>query len=156
MFHLIRKYANRKLYDTLQKRFIRMEELVELVINREEVRVEDSDSHIDLTPLTVSKALLKYMQAGNEIPKALHSFLKRKKPERHRQNIDDETEIEDNLSYVPAEIRLLTKALDYLHAVTDILEEEPPYNKKLHDELYYSCVEFEKKLDVLRKKHGIL
>ncbi len=161
MFHLIKKYSNRKLYDTLQKRFIRMEELAKLVINREEVRVEDSDSHIDLTPLAVSKALIKYMQSGHEIPKVLQGFVKRgmvkkvKKEQNLYESEEEAEDTEDSLSYLPAEIRLLKKSLDYLHAVIDILEEEVPYNKKLHDEFYRSCVEFEKRLDGFRKKHRI-
>lgn len=46
---VIRKYANRRLYDTSESRYVTLEDIKLLVINKEEFRVEDSKSGDDLT-----------------------------------------------------------------------------------------------------------
>ncbi|MBB1485226.1 polyhydroxyalkanoate synthesis repressor PhaR [Oceanospirillum sediminis] len=46
---VIRKYANRRLYDTSESRYVTLEDIKQLVINKEEFRVEDSKSGDDLT-----------------------------------------------------------------------------------------------------------
>ncbi|OPX54362.1 polyhydroxyalkanoate synthesis repressor PhaR [Oceanospirillum multiglobuliferum] len=46
---VIRKYANRRLYDTSESRYVTLEDIKLLVINKEEFRVEDSKSGEDLT-----------------------------------------------------------------------------------------------------------
>jgi len=133
-----------------------MEELAELVINKEDVRVEDSDSQVDLTPLVVSKALIKYMRAGNLLPKDLKRWIKKQDAKTVIGDLQDiEEDEEESFPYLPAEIRLIQKALEYLDDVTIILQEEAPYNKKLHDEFYRTCIDFKKKLETIQKKHGI-
>jgi len=46
---VIRKYANRRLYDTSESRYVTLEDIKLLVINKEAFRVEDSKSGEDLT-----------------------------------------------------------------------------------------------------------
>ncbi len=46
---VIRKYANRRLYDTSESRYVTLEDIKLLVINNEAFRVEDSKSGDDLT-----------------------------------------------------------------------------------------------------------
>lgn len=46
---VIRKYANRRLYDTSESRYVTLEDIRQLIVDREEFRVEDSKSGEDLT-----------------------------------------------------------------------------------------------------------
>jgi polyhydroxyalkanoate synthesis repressor PhaR len=54
---LIKKYANRKLYDTTDKGYITMEKLSDLIKNGEEVKIIDNKSKDDITASVVSQLL---------------------------------------------------------------------------------------------------
>jgi len=55
--HLIKKYANRKLYDTKDKRYLTMDRLSELIKSGEEVSIVDNETGDDLTSSIVSQLL---------------------------------------------------------------------------------------------------
>ena len=55
--HLIKKYANRKMYDTTDKRFISREQLAELIKKGEEVAIFDNRTGEDLTTAIVSQLI---------------------------------------------------------------------------------------------------
>jgi hypothetical protein len=172
---LIRKYSNRKLYDTFQRKFITLDELLTLLIDQEDIRIEDSDTRIDITDLEVSKAIMRYINEGNDIPATLLNLLnminesKGKKKTSNRtasfalnvraaNNTDIERLAESNgdvLSYVPAEIRLLNKSVEYLNGAIRILNSETPFNSTLHHELYVVYKEFDRKLSNLKKKYRL-
>lgn len=46
---IIRKYANRRLYDTSESRYVTLEDIRHLILNQEEIYVEDSKTGEDLT-----------------------------------------------------------------------------------------------------------
>jgi polyhydroxyalkanoate synthesis repressor PhaR len=54
MAYVIKRYANRKLYDTQSKRYLTLDEVAILVRAGEEVQVVDADSGADLTGQTCS------------------------------------------------------------------------------------------------------
>ena len=56
--HLIKKYANRKLYDTNTSRYITLEGISELLKQGNEIEVLDRESGRDLTPLILSQIVL--------------------------------------------------------------------------------------------------
>lgn len=56
--HLIKKYANRKLYDTSTSRYITLEGISELVRDGHEIQVVDRDTGRDLTPLILSQIVM--------------------------------------------------------------------------------------------------
>jgi polyhydroxyalkanoate synthesis repressor PhaR len=56
--HLIKKYANRKLYDTRTSRYITLEGISELVRDGHEIKVVDRDTGHDLTQVTLSQIVL--------------------------------------------------------------------------------------------------
>jgi polyhydroxyalkanoate synthesis repressor PhaR len=62
--HLIKKYANRKLYDTGTSRYITLEGIAELVRNGHEIKVVDRDNGHDLTQLTLSQIVLSQEKHG--------------------------------------------------------------------------------------------
>ncbi len=54
----IKRYPNRKLYDTAQKRYISLEAVASLVRQGEEVNVVDNDTGEDLTALTLAQIIM--------------------------------------------------------------------------------------------------
>lgn len=55
--HLIKKYANRKLYDTTDKRYLTMDQLSELIKDGAEVAIVDNETGRDLTASIVMQLL---------------------------------------------------------------------------------------------------
>ena len=62
--HLIKKYANRKLYDTRTSRYITLAEIAELVRDGHEIQVVDRDNGSDLTQVTLSQIVLSEEKRG--------------------------------------------------------------------------------------------
>src|SRR3981081_1345918 len=62
--HLIKKYANRKLYDTRTSRYITLEGIAELVRNGHEINVVDRDNGHDLTQVILSQIVLSQEKHG--------------------------------------------------------------------------------------------
>ena len=61
--HLIKKYANRKLYDTRTSRYITLEGIAQLVRDGHEIKVVDSEQR-DLTQVTLSQIVLEEEKRG--------------------------------------------------------------------------------------------
>ena len=55
--HIIKKYANRKLYDTQDKQYLTMDRLAELIKSGAEVSILDNETGEDLTSAIVSQLL---------------------------------------------------------------------------------------------------
>jgi polyhydroxyalkanoate synthesis repressor PhaR len=55
--HRIKKYANRKMYDRTDKRYITMDQLSELIKSGEEVSIVDNNTGEDLTSAIVSQLI---------------------------------------------------------------------------------------------------
>jgi polyhydroxyalkanoate synthesis repressor PhaR len=55
--HTIKKYANRKMYDTTDKRYVSMEQLADLIKSGEEVSIIDNRTGEDLTSAIVSQLI---------------------------------------------------------------------------------------------------
>jgi len=62
--HLIKKYANRKLYDTETSRYITLEGISRLVREGHDIQVVDRDSGRDLTPLILSQIVVSEEKLG--------------------------------------------------------------------------------------------
>lgn len=68
---LIKKYSNRRLYDTDQSRYITIEELTETVRRGAEVRVVDAKTNEDLTQATLTQIILEGRGAAKLLPSRL-------------------------------------------------------------------------------------
>jgi polyhydroxyalkanoate synthesis repressor PhaR len=64
--HLIKKYANRKLYDTLNSRYITLEGISDLVREGHDIQVVDRDSGRDLTGLVLSQIVVGEEKRGDD------------------------------------------------------------------------------------------
>jgi polyhydroxyalkanoate synthesis repressor PhaR len=62
--HLIKKYANRKLYDTRTSKYVTLEGIGELVRDGHEIKVVDRDNGTDLTQVILSQIVLSHEKRG--------------------------------------------------------------------------------------------
>lgn len=62
---VIKRYANRKLYDTQDSKYVTLDRIAELVRNGEEVRVLDNKSQKDLTKVTLAQIIYEEQKSGN-------------------------------------------------------------------------------------------
>ncbi len=62
--HLIKKYANRKLYDTRTSRYITLDGIAQLVREGHDIKVVDRDTGSDLTQVTLSQVVLSEEKRG--------------------------------------------------------------------------------------------
>ncbi len=68
---LIKRYANRKLYNTQSSRYITLKGISELIENGEEVRVIDNETGEDITNVALSQILVDSEREGRQVPKSL-------------------------------------------------------------------------------------
>ncbi|HEX4213109.1 MAG TPA: polyhydroxyalkanoate synthesis regulator DNA-binding domain-containing protein [Candidatus Dormibacteraeota bacterium] len=64
--HVIKKYANRKLYDTRTSRYVTLEGISELLRLGEEIQVVERETGRDLTPLILSQIVASEEKRGSE------------------------------------------------------------------------------------------
>jgi len=65
---LVKKYANRRLYDTESSRYVGLEELAEKIRRGADVRVVDAQSGQDLTQSTLTQIILESRGAAKLLP----------------------------------------------------------------------------------------
>ncbi len=66
---IIKRYSNRKLYDTRSSRYVKLAELAELLRQGEEFTVVDNSSKEDLTQVTLAQILYEEQKTkGKEVP----------------------------------------------------------------------------------------
>src|SRR5438270_13596325 len=143
--HLIKKYANRKLYDTRTSRYITLEGIAQLVRDGHEIKVVDRDNGNDLTHVTLSQIVLseekrgpaRLVDAGGEMlhdrGQALLDYVKktlnvpadlRNQVERRREGL--ETMADDAIERALQRLRIRTRPdIDRLHERLDRLSARP-------------------------------
>ena len=63
---LIKRYANRKLYNTESSRYITLKGISELVRDNKDIRVVDNETGKDITPIILSQILVDDQRQGSE------------------------------------------------------------------------------------------
>jgi polyhydroxyalkanoate synthesis repressor PhaR len=58
MARVVKRYANRKLYDTTTSRYVALDDIATLIRNGEEVEVTDNETGADLTAVTFAQIIL--------------------------------------------------------------------------------------------------
>jgi polyhydroxyalkanoate synthesis repressor PhaR len=64
---IIKRYPNRKLYDTRAKQYINLADIEDLIRQGEEVQVIDHTSGVDLTTLTLTQIILEQQKNQNSL-----------------------------------------------------------------------------------------
>jgi len=72
---LIKRYANRKLYNTDTSRYITLKGIAQLIEQGEEVRVIDNETGEDITSVALSQILVDNERAQRAVPRTLLSDL---------------------------------------------------------------------------------
>jgi polyhydroxyalkanoate synthesis repressor PhaR len=72
---LVKRYANRKLYNTQTSRYITLKGIADLLEQDEEVRVIDNETGEDITSITLSQILVDTERANRAVPGSLLSGL---------------------------------------------------------------------------------
>src|SRR6187399_1329785 len=54
---IIKRYANRKLYDTQHSRYVTLDQISEMIRNGDEVKIVDNKSKEDLTSVTLAQII---------------------------------------------------------------------------------------------------
>jgi len=65
---LIKKYANRRLYDTAGSRYITLDELAEIIRTGKDVRIVDAKTNEDLTQVTLAQMILENGRTARLLP----------------------------------------------------------------------------------------
>jgi len=65
---IIKRYSNRKLYDTDESRYVTLAEIAEMVRNGEEVRIIDNRTKEDLTSVTLAQIVFEEEKRANRTP----------------------------------------------------------------------------------------
>ncbi len=74
---LVKKYGNRRLYDTVSSRYITLEELTQKIIEGAEARVVDAKTGQDLTPETLTQIIMEGRGGESLLPVGLlHSLIR--------------------------------------------------------------------------------
>jgi polyhydroxyalkanoate synthesis repressor PhaR len=78
MAYVIKRYSNRKLYDTQESRYVTLEEIEEMIRAGKEISVTDASSGEDLTSVTLTQIILENERARRTaLPSAfLHQLVK--------------------------------------------------------------------------------
>jgi polyhydroxyalkanoate synthesis repressor PhaR len=139
MARLIKRYDNRKLYDTEGKRYVSLEDIAALVRAGEEVEVTDNTTGDDLTAQTLAKVILE-ANAGRGLPQAqfLHEILRA----GGKAVAVSVSQLERGLD------KLVEASLDRMKSVREVREEMARIRKDV--------VRLEKAIDALsaEKEHG--
>src|SRR5260370_399365 len=54
---IVKRYANRKLYDTQRSRYVTLDQIAEMIRSGEDVKIIDNNSKEDLTSITLAQIL---------------------------------------------------------------------------------------------------
>ncbi len=78
MAYVIKRYSNRKLYDTQESRYVTLEEIEEMIRAGKEIAVADASSGEDLTSVTLTQIILENERTHRSaLPSAfLHQLVK--------------------------------------------------------------------------------
>ena len=65
---IIKRYANRKLYDTQRSRYVTLDQIAAMIRAGEDVKIVDNNSKDDLTALTLTQILFEEEKKGGFLP----------------------------------------------------------------------------------------
>jgi polyhydroxyalkanoate synthesis repressor PhaR len=65
---IIRRYSNRKLYDTVDSHYVTLENIAALIRSGEDIQVVSKDSGQDITAATIAQIIFEETKNGKALP----------------------------------------------------------------------------------------
>ena len=65
---VVKRYANRKLYDTQRSRYVTLEQIADMIRSGEDVKIVDNNSKEDLTAITLAQIIFEEEKRGPRLP----------------------------------------------------------------------------------------
>jgi polyhydroxyalkanoate synthesis repressor PhaR len=65
---VVKRYANRKLYDTQRSRYVTLEQIAEMIRSGEDVKIVDNNSKEDLTAITLAQIIFEEEKKSSFMP----------------------------------------------------------------------------------------
>src|SRR3954469_9697030 len=65
---IVKRYANRKLYDTQRSRYVTLEQIAEMIRGGEDVKIVDNNSKEDLTAITLTQIIFEEEKKQSFLP----------------------------------------------------------------------------------------
>src|SRR4051794_37686898 len=65
---VVKRYANRKLYDTQRSRYVTLDQIAEMIRNGEDVKIVDNNSKEDLTAITLAQIIFEEEKKASFMP----------------------------------------------------------------------------------------
>lgn len=123
---LIKRYANRKLYNTHSSRYITLKGIAELLEAGEEVRVIDNETGEDITSVALSQILVDETRSNNEPSRSLLTQIMERGGDALydvlKKGVDDAT---GNIDEIQDRFRNIIQGVDPLRARTQQRESRP-------------------------------
>src|SRR5438309_11740795 len=67
---VVKRYANRKLYDTQRSRYVTLDQIAEMIRTGEDVKIIDNNSKEDLTAITLAQIIFEEEKKASFMPLA--------------------------------------------------------------------------------------
>src|SRR3954470_13726654 len=65
---VVKRYANRKLYDTQRSRYVTLEQIADMIRSGEDVKIVDNNSKEDLTAITLTQIIFEEEKKQSFLP----------------------------------------------------------------------------------------
>src|SRR6476660_7785585 len=65
---VVKRYANRKLYDTQRSRYVTLDQIAEMIRSGEDVKIVDNNSKEDLTAITLAQIIFEEEKKASFMP----------------------------------------------------------------------------------------
>jgi polyhydroxyalkanoate synthesis repressor PhaR len=65
---IVKRYANRKLYDTQRSRYVTLEQIADMIRSGEDVKIVDNNSKEDLTAITLAQIIFEEEKRSSFLP----------------------------------------------------------------------------------------
>jgi polyhydroxyalkanoate synthesis repressor PhaR len=131
---LIKRYANRKLYNTQTSRYITLKGIAELIEADTDVRVIDNETGEDITSVALSQILVDSEREGRGVPRTLLSGLLQRGGDALygalRRGVDDASE---GLGELQRNVRRLVRRRDESGGIGDWLSHGPDLEHMLQN-----------------------
>ncbi len=133
---LIKRYANRKLYNTQTSRYITLKGISELVEADEDVRVIDNETGEDITSITLSQILVDNERAQRAMPRTVLSDLIQKGGDALygalKRGVGDASE---SIEEIQRNVRRVIRAREgeSLHSTEPMDEPSPHWDDRIED-----------------------